>query len=113
MESNAAIASLSALAHPVRLDTFRLLVQAGETGLAAGEIARRLGILPNSLSTSLSILNHAGLITARRDGRSIIYSAAYGRMREVVAFLLEDCCSGRPEICAPVAQSLERLACCP
>jgi DNA-binding transcriptional ArsR family regulator len=104
METSAAVGALSALAHPGRLQVFRLLVQAGPEGLAAGEIARATGSLANTLSTNLNILAGAGLITSRREGRSIIYSAGYARMRELLAFLMEDCCAGRPEICAPLAQ---------
>lgn len=103
METKSAVASLAALAHEGRLSVFRLLVQAGEPGLAAGEVARRLDILPNTLSASLTVLSHAGLVAARRDGRSIIYTANYGAMRELLAFLMEDCCGGSPEICAPLA----------
>lgn len=103
METKSAVASLGALAHEGRLSTFRLLVQAGPGGLAAGEIARRLGVLPNTLSASLNLLSHAGLIGSRREGRSIIYSARYDAMRELLAFLMEDCCGGSPEICAPLA----------
>jgi DNA-binding transcriptional ArsR family regulator len=103
METKSAVASLSALAHEGRLATFRLLVQAGPDGLPAGEIARRLDVLPNTLSTGLNILSHAGLIASRRDGRSIIYTAHYNGMRELLAFLMEDCCAGKPEICAPLA----------
>lgn len=102
MEINIALASLAALAHEGRLSAFRLLVQAGSDGLAAGEIARRLDILPNTLSASLNVLSHAGLIRSRRAGRSIIYTADYEAMRELLAFLLEDCCGGSPEICAPL-----------
>lgn len=103
METKPAVASLSALAHEVRLATFRLLVQAGPEGLPAGEVAKRVGVLPNTLSASLNVLSHAGLISSRRDGRSIIYTANYGAMRELLAFLMEDCCGGSPEICAPLA----------
>lgn len=103
METKPAVASLAALAHEGRLATFRLLVQAGSQGLAAGEVARRLDVLPNTLSASLSVLSHAGLIASRRDGRSIIYTANYDAMRELLAFLMEDCCAGTPEICAPLA----------
>lgn len=103
METPAAVASLSALAHEPRLSAFRLLVQAGSGGLAAGEIARRLDVLPNTLSASLNVLSHAGLIASRRDGRSIIYTADYGAMRELLIFLMEDCCAGSSEICAPLA----------
>lgn len=103
METKSAVASLAALAHEGRLSVFRLLVVAGADGLPAGEIARRLEILPNTLSASLNVLSHAGLITSRRDGRSIIYTANYAGMRELLAFLMEDCCAGTPEICAPLA----------
>ena len=103
MEVKGAVANLSALAHEGRLAAFRLLIQAGSQGLAAGEIARRLDILPNTLSTSLNILSHAGLIRSRREGRSIIYSADYDAMRVLLTFLMEDCCGGSPEICAPLA----------
>ena len=103
MESPAAVTSLSALAHPGRLEVFRLLVRAGPEGMAAGEIARATGSLANTLSANLNILAAAGLVAARRDGRSIIYTAAYDRMRDLLAFLMEDCCGGKPEICAPLA----------
>ena len=103
MESPAAVTALSALAHPGRLAIFRLLVQAGPDGLAAGEIARATDSLPNTLSANLSILAAAGLAAARRDGRSIIYTAAYDRMRELLSFLMQDCCAGKPEICSPLA----------
>lgn len=113
METKSAVASLSALAHEGRLATFRLLVQAGPDGVAAGEIARRLDVLPNTLSASLNVLSHAGLIAARRAGRSIIYTANYDGMRTLLAFLMEDCCAGAPEICAPLGEVLTRSACCP
>lgn len=103
METNNAVAALSALAHPGRLDIFRLLVRAGEPGMAAGEIARATGVLPNTLSSNLNILSGAGLVASRREGRSIIYTAAYDRMRELLAFLMEDCCAGNAAICAPLA----------
>lgn len=99
MDQDAAIGSLGALAHPGRLDVFRLLVRAGPEGLAAGEIARATGTLPNTLSTNLNILAAAGLVASRREGRSVIYTAAYDRMRQLLGFLMEDCCAGKPEIC--------------
>jgi DNA-binding transcriptional ArsR family regulator len=103
MEMKSAVTDLAALAHAGRLSIFRLLVQAGADGLASGEIARRLSILPNTLSASLNVLSGAGLVRSRRDGRSIIYTADYAAMRELLAFLVEDCCGGSPEICAPLA----------
>lgn len=107
-----AVASLSALAHAGRLSAFRLLVQAGSEGLPAGEIARRLEVLPNTLSSHLAILDHAGLVHARREGRSIIYTADYGAMQRLLGFLLEDCCNGAPEICRPLSDMLSRAADC-
>lgn len=103
MEQTDAVAALSALAHPGRLEVFRLLVKAGHAGIAAGKIAEATGTLPNTLSTGLSILSHAGLIRSRRDGRSVIYSADFEAMSGLLTFLMEDCCSGEPAICGPVA----------
>ena len=103
MEDQTAVGALSALAHPGRLQVFRLLVRAGPEGMAAGDIARASGSLANTLSTNLSILAGAGLVASRRDGRSVIYTAGYDRMRELLAFLMEDCCGGNPAICAPLA----------
>jgi DNA-binding transcriptional ArsR family regulator len=104
MDATSAANTLSALAHEGRLSIFRELVQAGPEGLAAGEISRRRGIAPNTLSASLTVLAHAGLVASRRDGRSIIYSAAYDRMAGLLGFLVQDCCGGRAEICAPLTR---------
>ena len=112
MELLPAIAMLSALAHEGRLATFRMLVQAGPGGIAAGEIARRLDAPPNTLSANLKVLTHAGLSSSRREGRSIIYSAQYDQMSQLLGYLMEDCCAGSPEICAPLAEVLARTACC-
>jgi DNA-binding transcriptional ArsR family regulator len=112
METPTAVAGLSALAHEGRMEVFRLLVRAGPEGMAAGEIARATGALANTLSTNLAILSRAGLVASRRDGRSIIYAAAYDRMRDLLAFLMEDCCAGKPEVCAPLVEIMERSACC-
>ena len=113
MQLPLAVDALSALAPGSRLAVFRLLVRAGPDGVAAGEIAREIGALPNTLSSHLTILGHAGLIRSRREGRSILYSADYGRMRELLGFLMEDCCAGRPEICAPLAEIAVAPGCCP
>lgn len=110
MQLPIAVEALSALAHGHRLAVFRLLVRAGTDGLPAGEIAREIGMLPNTLSTHLTILSHAGLIRSRREGRSVIYSADYDGMRDLLGFLVADCCGGRPEICAPLAETVQ--ACC-
>jgi DNA-binding transcriptional ArsR family regulator len=108
-----AVDSLSALAHEGRLAVFKMLVKAGPEGIAAGDIARKLDVPPNSLSANLNILSHAGLVESRRDGRSIIYKARYDHMAKLLSYLLEDCCNGAPEICAPVTKVLDRAACCP
>ncbi|ATQ42002.1 ArsR/SmtB family transcription factor [Caulobacter mirabilis] len=112
MESNAAVNMLSALGHEGRLAIFRLLVKAGPDGVAAGEIARALEVLPNSLSANLNILSHANLVTSRRAGRSIIYTADYGAMSGLLGFLMEDCCNGAPEVCAPLGSILSRAGGC-
>lgn len=112
MEIKSAVAALSALAHEGRLTVFRMLVQAGREGIAAGEIARRIGVPPNTLSANLAILGHAGLVQSRREGRSVIYAAAYDRMTGLLRYLMEDCCQGSPAICAPLVEMLDRAACC-
>jgi len=112
MEIKAAVNALSALAHETRLSVFRALIQAGAQGVAAGELARRLGVVANTMSAHLNVLDHAGLVHSRRVGRSIIYSAAYDRMTDVLAFLIEDCCAGAPEVCAPLATLAKEAACC-
>jgi DNA-binding transcriptional ArsR family regulator len=112
MEIKSAIASLSALAHEGRLAAFRILVQAGPDGIAAGEIARRLDTPPNTLSANLKVLTHSGLLASRREGRSIIYSARFDHMSQLLGYLMEDCCAGSPQICAPLVEVLARTACC-
>ena len=101
MESNDAVSALSALAQDTRLALFRMLVQAGPAGLAAGEIADRLSVPAATLSFHLTQLSHAGLVTSVRYGRSIVYAAEFAAMRGLVDFLTENCCQGRPELCAP------------
>jgi DNA-binding transcriptional ArsR family regulator len=96
METLAAIAALSALAQENRLEVFRILVEAGEGGLPAGQIAAALGIPANTLSFHLDRLRNAGLASQRRDGRSIIYSANYQAMEGLIGYLTRNCCSGRP-----------------
>ncbi len=112
MEIQTAVAAMSALAHEGRLTVFRELVQAGPEGLAAGEVSRRVGIAPNTLSASLTVLTHAGLVRSRRDGRSIIYAAQYEQMATLLSYLVRDCCDGRPEVCAPLTAAVEKLVCC-
>jgi DNA-binding transcriptional ArsR family regulator len=106
MESEDAILALAALAQPTRLDVFQLLVKHEPDGLAAGDIARTLAVPQNTMSSHLSILSRAGLVSAQRFGRSIVYRADLARFQEVVLFMLRDCCDGRPEICAPLIESL-------
>ena len=110
MEILDAVRQLSALAQEARLEVFRLLVKAGPEGLPAGEIARRLDTAANTMSAQLLILSNAGLIRARRDGRSIIYSVDFAAMSGLLVFLTEDCCGGRSEICAPLVDVANR--CC-
>ena len=100
MDKTGAIAALGALAQETRLELFRLLVTQGPQGLPAGAIAERLGVLPSSLTFHLNQLVHAGLITQRRLGRQLIYSAEYAAMNELLAYLTENCC-GRGASCAP------------
>ena len=109
METENAVKRLSALAHEARLQIFRLLVKAGPDGMAAGEVARKLGVPANTLSAQLLVLSNAGLVRARRDGRSIIYAINFDAMRDLLVFLTEDCCGGRTEMCAPLAA---RTNCC-
>jgi ArsR family transcriptional regulator len=110
MDVTRALTGLSALAHDGRLAIFRLLVKAGPDGMAAGDIARRLATAPNTMSAQLLVLSNAGLIRARREGRSIIYAVDFDRMGALLLFLTKDCCGGRPEICAPLADA---VTCCP
>jgi ArsR family transcriptional regulator, arsenate/arsenite/antimonite-responsive transcriptional repressor len=101
MDIKAAVSGLSALAQQSRLSAFRLLVRAGDDGLAAGEIALALGVPNNTLSSHLAVLQHAGLIRSERQGRSIRYRVDLAAMRSLLDFIVEDCCHGHPEICAP------------
>ncbi len=108
MEKNDALAAFSALSQPTRLDVFRLLVQVGEAGMSAGEIATALDVRQNTLSANLSVLLHAGLVRNLREGRSIRYFADTEGLRGLLGYLLRDCCGGRPEICDPL---IEDIAC--
>jgi DNA-binding transcriptional ArsR family regulator len=103
MKKSNAIAALGALAQETRLDIFRLLVVKGPEGLPAGEIGDRLGQPSPTLSFHLNQLRFAGLVTSRRASRSIIYSANFRAMNDLLAYLTENCCGGRPEVCAPNA----------
>ena len=98
--------ALSALGHETRLDVFRLLVKTGPEGLPAGEIATRQNVVQNTIATHLAILNRAGLIKDKRVGRVIKYSANYQVMRNLLMYLMEDCCQGDSRICGPIAEIL-------
>ena len=111
MESDRAIEALAALAQNTRLETFRLLVKQEPEGVPAGELARQMEVPGNTMSAHLAILSRAGLIHGERHSRSIIYRADLARFREVVLFLLKDCCDGRPEVCASLLADL--VPCCP
>ena len=108
-----AIKAFGALSQESRLDAFRLLVRSGTVGIAAGNIARELGIPHNTMSSHLSILVAAGLVAARRDGRSIIYSTDFDGTRALLSFLLEDCCQGQPEVCSAALDSVLAQCCAP
>ena len=94
MEASTTVLALSALAHEARLAVFKLLVQAGPQGLAAGIIANRLEMAPPALSFHLKELTHAGLLVQRPDGRRIHYSANFVAMTELIAYLTDNCCQG-------------------
>ena len=111
MESENVILALAALAQPTRLEVFRLLVKLEPKGLAAGDIARALAVPQNTMSSHLAVLSRAGLVSAQRFSRSIVYRADLAHLRTVVLFMLKDCCDGRPEICAPLIEDL--APCCP
>ena len=106
MDVELALEALAALSHETRLWAFRLLVQAGPRGLPAGEIAEALGSRQNTMSSHLKTLAMADLIDSERDGRSVIYKANYKTVRELVLFLMQDCCAGNSAVCRPVAESL-------
>lgn len=96
-----AVAALAALAQEHRLAVFRLLVQAGPDGLPAGRVADELDLAPNTLTFHFDRLRDAGLVTVRREGRSMIYAAQFETMNALLGFLTENCCQGAPEKCAP------------
>jgi ArsR family transcriptional regulator, arsenate/arsenite/antimonite-responsive transcriptional repressor len=104
MEAKQAVESLNALAQDSRLQVYRLLVQSGPEGLAASDIAERVGIPANTLSFHLKTLSHADLVASRQEGRFIYYSANYAQMNALVGFLTENCCGGRSCKQSPVPQ---------
>jgi len=111
METEASILALAALAQSTRLEAFRLLVRHEPHGLPAGDVSNHLAIPANTLSSHLGVLTRADLITSERRSRSIIYRADLDRVRELVLFLLKDCCGGRADLCEPLLAEL--APCCP
>src|SRR3569832_2732561 len=111
MESEETVLALAALAQPTQLEDFRLLVRHKPEELAAGEIARQLAVPQNTMSSHLAVLSRAGLISAKRSSRAIVYRAELSHLRAVMLFMLRDCCGGRSEICAPLIEDL--APCCP
>ena len=101
MKKPDALAALAALAQDHRLEAYRLLVQAGPEGLAAGEVAATIGLPPNTLTFHFDRLREANLVTVRRDGRSMIYAARFETMNGLLAYLTENCCAGLNDACAP------------
>jgi ArsR family transcriptional regulator, arsenate/arsenite/antimonite-responsive transcriptional repressor len=101
MENMDAVVALAALAQDNRLDVFRLLVQAGPDGLPAGQVASALKLAPNTLTFHFDRLRSAGLVTVRREGRSMIYAARFETMNALLAYLTENCCQGATQNCAP------------
>jgi ArsR family transcriptional regulator len=110
MDSTDAIDALAALAQPTRLAAFRLIMEHEPHGLPAGDVARRLEVPQNTISSHLAILARAGLISPERQSRSIIYRAELDRVRQIASFLVNDCCGGRPELCVPLIA--EFTPCC-
>ncbi|WP_299358760.1 metalloregulator ArsR/SmtB family transcription factor [uncultured Paracoccus sp.] len=108
MDERRAPAAFAALGQPNRLAVLSLLIRAGAEGVAAGDIAGALQVRPNTLSANLTILRHAGLIRAERQGRSVRYRADMDGVRALIAFLVEDCCGGRPELCQPMLDQIAR-----
>ena len=111
MDSSAAILALAALAQPTRLDVFRLLVKHEPDGLPAGDIAKKLAVPHNTMSSHLAILTRAGLVSSERHSRSIVYRAELATLRSVTLFLLQDCCGGEPDLCASLIELIQ--PCCP
>lgn len=106
MDKNAALETLAALSQETRLDVFRFLVAQAPDGIPAGEIAKSFGVVQNTMSAHLSVLAQCGLITSRRSGRTIEYSADFRHVRALLVFLMQDCCQGEPEICEPLLEAV-------
>lgn len=111
MDETSALDGLAALSQETRLKAFRLLVAREPEGIAAGEIARLLGVPQNTMSTHLATLAQSGLVAGERRSRSVVYRADLEQFRSLMFFLLVDCCGGRPDACLPILQQL--APCCP
>ena len=108
MDKSNALTAFAALSQDTRLDAFRLLMRAGDAGMAAGDIATALDARQNTMSTNLSVLQSAGLIRSQRHGRSIRYYADLTGVQGLLAFLMEECCGGHPDQCQPL---INEIAC--
>lgn len=106
MDKSAALTAFAALSQTSRLDAFRLLVQAGDAGMLAGEISDTLDARQNTMSANLSVLLNAGLLRNEREGRAIRYFANMEGLQGLLGFLLQDCCGGRPELCRPLIEEI-------
>ncbi|MDN5925620.1 MAG: metalloregulator ArsR/SmtB family transcription factor [Hyphomicrobiales bacterium] len=106
MDRTIALSALAALGQETRLEVFRLLVRAGPEGVPAGEIASRLEAVQNTTSAHLKVLTHAGLIRPEREGRIVRYVAEMAGFRDLLAYLMEDCCNGDPELCRPAIDAV-------
>jgi ArsR family transcriptional regulator len=106
MDRKFALSALAALGQDTRLEVFRLLAKAGDEGVPAGEIASRLRAVQNTMSAHLKVLDRAGLVRSRRDGRIVRYVADMTGFRDLLAYLMEDCCNGAPELCRPVIDAV-------
>jgi len=108
MDKSLALDAFAALSQATRLDVFRLLIKVGEAGMTAGEISAALEVRQNTMSANLGVLARAGLIRSEREGRSIRYFADVDGTRDLLSFLMEDCCGGHPELCQPLVKTLVR-----
>jgi len=107
MEIEHATAILSALAQPTRLTIFRLLIKAGAAGVPVGEIAKMVEAPQNTVSTHLATLSHAGLVVGMRQGRIVRYRVNLDATRELLEYLMKDCCAGNPQICLPLIRDMD------
>lgn len=101
MELKVALSAFAALSQEIRLEVLKRLIQAGPGGVPAGALAGAAGVAPPTMSFHLKELLGAGLVRARKEGRSVLYAADYGGIRALVGFLLDDCCQGDPRLCGP------------